>query len=164
MQPQSVSRVRLSGTQPRLEPVVTRSIMHRYFPRNLLNRSLVRSSEVEDEQLRYCCSTCNARARWIPGHRSLQAAVFCSRPSFSRKENTPYPGFLLGRIASYNRRMASEEQIRLMCVRVVRTHGPELEMNLLELFSVLKEHFEARRGAEPFVELVRAALQKPPDA
>ena len=60
--------------------------------------------------------------------------------------------------------MGSEENIRLMCVRLVKSQGPEFEMNLLELFSVIKEHFEAAHGAEPFAELVHAALQRPPDA
>ena len=64
----------------------------------------------------------------------------------------------------YRSNMASEEKIRMLCVNVLRTEGPELELHLLGLFTELKEHFETPDCAKPIVELVQAALHRPPDA
>jgi hypothetical protein len=60
--------------------------------------------------------------------------------------------------------MVSEETLRLQCVKVLRAQGPEFEMQLLELFTQLKEHFETPDCAQPMAQLVQNALQRPPDA
>jgi hypothetical protein len=60
--------------------------------------------------------------------------------------------------------MACEENIRLLCIRALKTDGPDYEMNLLALFSELNEHFETPSFEKPMVEMVQSALHRPPDA
>jgi hypothetical protein len=60
--------------------------------------------------------------------------------------------------------MVSEENIRLQCIKALRTQGPEFEMQLLELFTQLKEHFDSPSCAQPMAQLVENALHRPPDA
>jgi hypothetical protein len=60
--------------------------------------------------------------------------------------------------------MVSEETIRLQCLQALRSEGPEFEMQLLELFTQLKEHFDTPDCAQPMAELVQDALHRPPDA
>ena len=39
--------------------------------------------------------------------------------------------------------MASEEVIRRLCTRILRSEGTDFQINLLELFVVLNDHFDA---------------------
>jgi hypothetical protein len=64
----------------------------------------------------------------------------------------------------YNADMVSEETIRRLCINALRSQGPEFEMQLLELFTQLKEHFDTPDCAQPMAELVQNALHRPPDA
>jgi hypothetical protein len=64
----------------------------------------------------------------------------------------------------YNPNMASQESIRLLCIGALRAEGADFEMQLLELFSELKDHFDTPHSDAPIAELVQSALHRPPDA
>jgi hypothetical protein len=64
--------------------------------------------------------------------------------------------------------MVEDEKVRQLCVRAVRSRGVDFQLALLELYSVLSEHFDAPResspDSSPFAKYLRDALHKPPDA
>lgn len=64
--------------------------------------------------------------------------------------------------------MVEDEKIRQLCVGAVRSRGVDFQLDLLELYSVLSEHFDAPKESRPessaFVQFLRDALHKPPDA
>jgi hypothetical protein len=64
--------------------------------------------------------------------------------------------------------MVSDEAIRELCVQVVRSRGTDFQLNLLDLLSVLSDHFDAPKDSQndpsPFVRFLQDALHRPPDA
>jgi hypothetical protein len=64
--------------------------------------------------------------------------------------------------------MYGDEAIRQLCISAVRSQGVDFELDLLELYSALSEHFDAPKesppDSSPFAKYLRDALHKPPDA
>lgn len=64
--------------------------------------------------------------------------------------------------------MNGDEAIRQLCVKAVSSQGVDFQLDLLELFSALSEHFDAPKESPPdssqFAKYLRDALHKLPDA